>query len=149
MMKYGKIVESLDRVVYKVQTNFPSAKDKRGNKTFGNYGWTAYTHRDDPGGTTPWDVRKAFFNHADFKHLLKRPERADYDTIRSHEYNDGLAFLTAEAALECAEALEKFAVLASPYEHETDWAIPDRGLPLKVRVIEHRMAMVDRVLISA
>jgi len=147
-MEYGKTVDSMDRVIYRVQTNFPSAKDKRGNAEFGNYQWDTYTHKDTPGGTNPWNSKASIFKRPEYEHLLKGPERANYDTLRDHSYNDGLAFLTAERALEVAAVLREFGVLASPYEHQTDWAIPDRGLPLKVRVVEGRTASITRIVES-
>lgn len=133
----------MDRTVYIVQTTFPSYRDGEVKPDrFGEYTWSTYTPIREPG------ARKLFFGDPEWAPLLTRLERANYKALRTHRYNESLAYLTAEAAFETAQALRDHAVLACRYEHNVDWAIRERGMRLQSRVVEHRLASIDRVVLE-
>jgi len=139
-MKYGDVIRTVDSTVYIVQTTFPGYRDDEAKPDkFGTYVWTAYTCADDPGH------RKWFFKDPRYEALMKL-DRADYDTLRTHRYNDSLVYLTPDAAIACASALRDHAVLSSPYEHSMDWAIKERGMKLLSRVVEKRLALIERIV---
>jgi hypothetical protein len=140
-MNYGETTETADLTVYIVQTTFPRPEQEPSERKFGQYVSWAYTPKDDPGH------RKGFFSDERYKALLHNEHRANYATIDIHRYNDSMVFLTAEAALACAAALEEHAVLSSPYEHNMDWALEQRGIPVRARVVERRKAVIGRVVL--
>ncbi len=140
-IQYGETTRTQDLCVYIVETTFPGFHgDAPKPDKFGRFIASAYTPKDKAGRRT------YFVKDERFKALFQRPERANYDSMRDHQFNESIVYLTVDAACEAAKAIRDNAVLAHPYENSAEWSLKERGLPLKVRVVEHRLARVDRVV---
>ena len=127
-MTYGETTKQIVKTVYRVETNFPTADPERmdSNDRFGTYYTHAYTDKRDPGH------RKSF---------LKSNPEIEGKMVRGESWT----FYDALNAFVCAESLRQNGVIACRYENSSSWNVRDRGLPLKVRVVEYHTVEINRV----
>ena len=133
-MKYGPITKQSNAEYFVVETNFPDAnKSDEDNARFGQYYAHAFTDKRDPGSG---------------KRFTKA--NADVcDVASRYRPRECFAFTDLMDAVRCAERLREFGVLGCRYEHDAEWNVASRGMPLTVRIVEHRSATVERVVLPS
>lgn len=127
-MGYGETTKQTVSTVYKVESNFPTADPGRvdTNERFGTYYAHAYTDIRDPGKNKPF---------------LKANPECNKGLIRG----ESLVYSDVLSALACAALLRRTGVLACRYETDQEWNLRDRGMPLRVRVVECHSVEINRV----
>ncbi len=133
-MQYGETTKEQSAHYFVIETTFPDAgKTDETNAKFGKFYWHAYTDKRDPG-------HRKWFATAN----------ADVcDVASRYKPRECLAFTDLMDAARCADRLREFGLIKCRYENSAEWAVASRGMPLAVRIVEHRSATIERVVLPA
>lgn len=132
----GAVVSTKAFRVFLIQAVWAYPEEQEKNLRWSSYYASAY--RDRVSGQLFVKAYPEWTNH---------PERVRYGHPAS-EHHESWAFTTLEAAMGCMAKLREVAEWAADYEHNTDWAIPRRGRPIKFRVVEVQMAHLVTVAVA-